>query len=79
MHPDADGCARLPGDEEVTRGRFWHLVSVVVAIAGGLIGECVARAAGVLPSGWGWSIAAYLAAAAVTFTPFTVVLTKSGR
>ena len=61
------------------KGHFWLRVSLLVAIAGGFVAERSVRAAGVLPEGWGWSMASYAVGALLTFVVFAVVLTKTGR
>lgn len=61
------------------RGPIWLQVAVLIAIAGGFIGEYAARRIGVLPSGWVWSMSAYTLAAVVTFVVVLFSLTKSGR
>ena len=63
----------------MTRGRFWLRVSVLVAIACGYLGASGLREVGVLPAGWPWWIAAYLACAFVGWLCLAAILTLCGR
>ncbi len=63
----------------MTRGRHWLVVATIAAIGCGFVGERIARAAGMLPAGWAWSLAAYVASAALGFAALVVILTKCGR
>lgn len=63
----------------MTRGKFWFRVSILAAMASGLLGEWAARHLDLLPAGWGWSLLAYTIAAVLGFLLVGLVLTLSGR
>jgi hypothetical protein len=48
-------------------------------MASGFVGEWAARHVNLLPPGWGWSLLAYVIAAALGFLLVGLVLTLSGR
>lgn len=60
-------------------GKVWLRISVLVAIGFGFLGAGLLRATDVLPSGWGWYMAAYLASAVVGWLAFAAIVTLAGR
>ncbi len=63
----------------MTRGRFWLQAATCASIACGFVGERIARGMGVLPDGWGWSMAAAVTSGIIGFVTLVVILTKCGR